>query len=257
MASVLNTLRDTVTMTGRTLKHSLRNADTITTVVVMPLFIMAMFVYIFGSSIKTGSLDYVNYIVPGIVLMCIANGAAYAAFRLNNDITKGIINRFRTMPIAKSAVLGGHVVSSTLFSLISAVVVFGAAMLMGFHPGASVEQWALVGLLLFIVSLGMSWLSMVFGLLAKSAEGASAFSYVLLLMIFLSSAFAPTSGMNSIVRFVAEHQPMTPVLDAMRALLAGTTPGQTVVQSLIWTVGLLVVSYILAMWVYARRSVRG
>ncbi|MDX2775976.1 ABC transporter permease [Streptomyces caniscabiei] len=256
MPSIIQNLRDTGTMTGRIIKHSLRSADTITTVIVMPVFIMAMFVYIFGKSINTGGIDYVNYVVPGIVLMCIANGAAYAALRLNNDVTKGIINRFRTMPIARSAVLSGHVISSTLFNIVSAVIVFGVAALMGFRSDASIGSWLLAGGLLFLTALSMSWLSMIFGLIAKGAEGASAFSYVLLLFIFLSSAFAPIDGMHEFIRVIAEHQPITPILDTLRSLLTKNTLGDQAFAAVLWCTGMLVVSFITATSIYKHKTIK-
>lgn len=251
----MQNLRDTITMTGRIMKHAYRSADTIVTVVVMPIFIMLMFVFIFGKSIDTGNVDYINYVVPGIILMCIANGAAYAALRLNNDVTKGIMNRFRTMPVAKSAALSGHVVSSTILNFVSAVVVLGVAWLVGFRSDASLFSWLLAGGLLLLTTISMSWLSMVFGLLAKSAEGASAFSYVLLLMIFLSSAFAPLDGMQDFIRVVAEHQPITPILDTLRSLLAHNTLGDHAATALIWCAGLLIGSYATATSIYKHKTI--
>lgn len=256
MFSIIQNLRDTATMTGRIMKHAFRSADTITTVVVMPVFIMVMFVYIFGKSINTGGIDYIDYVVPGIVIMCIANGAAYAALRLNNDVTKGIINRFRTMPISRSSVLSGHVISSTIFNMVSAVIVLGIAWVMGFRADADLASWLLVGGLLLLVAVSMSWLSMVFGLLAKTAEGASAFSYVLLLMVFVSSAFAPLDGMQDFIRVIAEHQPLTPVLDTFRSLLTSNTPGDQAATAVIWCTGLLVASYAAAVTIYKHKTIK-
>lgn len=256
MFSIAQNIRDTATMTGRIMKHALRNADTITTVVVMPIFIMVMFVYVFGKSINTGSVDYINYVVPGIVLMCLANGAAYAALRLNNDVTKGIINRFRTMPIAKASVLSGHVISATILNLVSAVIVVGVAWLMGFRSDASFASWLLAGGLLTLVTLSLSWLSMIFGLIAKGIEGASAFSYVLILLIFLSSAFAPTDGMQDVIRFIAEHQPITPVADTLRSLLTNNTLGDQALNAFIWCTGLLIASYTAAVAIYKHKTIK-
>ena len=256
MSSITQSIRDTATMTGRIMKHALRSADTITTVVVMPIFIMVMFVYVFGKSINTGSIDYINYVVPGIILMCLANGAAYAALRLNNDVTKGIINRFRTMPIAKSSVLSGHVISSTVLNLVSAAIVVGVAWLMGFRSDASLGNWLLAGGLLALTTFSLSWLSMVFGLIAKGVEGASAFSYVLILLIFLSSAFAPTDGMQDVIKFIAEHQPMTPVADTLRSLLTDNQLGDKAMSAVIWTTGLLVASYAAAVSIYKHKTIK-
>lgn len=256
MSSIIQNLRDTATMTGRIMKHAFRSADTITTVVVMPVFIMVMFVYIFGKSINTGGIDYIDYVVPGVVIMCIANGAAYAALRLNNDVTKGIINRFRTMPISRSSVLSGHVISSTIFNMVSAVIVLGIAWVMGFRADVDLASWLLVGGLLLLVAVSMSWLSMVFGLLAKTAEGASAFSYVLLLMVFVSSAFAPLDGMQDFIRTIAEHQPLTPVLDTFRSLLTSSTLGDQAAAAVIWCTGLLVASYAAAVTIYKHKTIK-
>lgn len=169
-------LGDTAVMSGRVIRHSTRSIDTIITVIAMPIMIMLLFVYIFGGAMNTGDVSYINYIVPGILLFCIASGVAYSSLRINNDLTKGIFERFHSMPIAKASILGGHVVASLVFNVISLLAIFLVAFGMGFRPKADVLGWVLaIGILLLSV-LAFTWIAVTFGLLAKSFEGAGVFS---------------------------------------------------------------------------------
>jgi ABC-2 type transport system permease protein len=182
----------------------------------------------------------------------VASGIAYAAVRLNMDLQKGIISRFRTMPVAPSSVLSGQALSSTLSTLFSCLLVIGVALLVGFRPTADVGALLLFGCLLVLLTLATTWMAMFFGLLAKSSEGAGAFSYILLLLIFISPSFVPTDSMSSWLRSFAEHQPMTPIIETMRSLLTEGTAGSELGLALAWAVGILVVSYTLALSVYRR-----
>lgn len=249
-----NLYTDTMVMMARCLRHSFRSLDTLITVIAMPVMIMFMFVYVLGGAINTGSDVYINFVVPGIVLMCIASGTAYTAFRINNDITKGIIDRFRSMPISKSALLSGHVMASILFNAISCLVVLFVAFLMGFRPEAGVLEWSMIVIILLLFTLALSWISVMFGLLAKTAEGASAFSYLILFMLFISSAFAPTESMPRFVRIFAENQPMTPIIEAVRSLMMNEAVGNNALAAVLWCTGFLLASYIISMIVYKNRS---
>jgi len=250
----MHAVHDTWVMAKRSLRHTIRSLDTIITVAAMPIAMMLLFVYVFGSSFDTGSVDYINFVTPGIVIMCVASGIAYAALRLNNDMTQGIINRFKTMPIASSSVLGGHAVSSVLSNLFSVVLVMIVALLVGFRSDAGIVEWLIFGGILILFTLATTWLAIVFGLLAKSAEGAGAFSYVLLLLIFVSSAFTPTDKMNSVLRAFAENQPMTPIIETMRSLLVNGTAGESVWIAVAWCAALLVVSYFAALRIYKSKT---
>jgi ABC-2 type transport system permease protein len=252
----MRALSDTWTMTKRSLRHTARSVDTIITVVLTPIGILLLFVYVFGGALEkqTGSIDYVDYITPGVVIMTVASGIAYAALRLSTDLQQGIISRFRTMPVAPSSVLNGQALSSTLSNLFSCFLVVMVAVLVGFRSDAGAGAWLVFGGLLVLVILATTWLAMFFGLLAKTPEGAGAFSYILLLLIFISPSFVPTDSMTSVLRGFAENQPMTPIIETMRSLLTDGTAGPDIWAALAWAAGILVVSYALALRVYRRRA---
>ena len=250
-------LRDTWTMALRSLKHTVRSMDTIITVVATPIAMMLMFVFVFGGSIgtQTGGIKYVDFITPGIIIMTVVSGIAYAAVRLSMDLQAGIINRFKTMPVAPSSILGGHAASSTLSNLFSSLLVVLVAFLIGFRPQAGLTEWVLFGGLLVLFTLATTWLALFFGLLAKTMEGAGAFSYLLMFMIFISPAFVPTGSMTPALRTFAENQPMTPIIETMRSLLTAGTISDKAWLALAWCVGILVVSYVAALKVYKRRTI--
>jgi ABC-2 type transport system permease protein len=244
---------DTAALTGRSLRHITRSLDTIITTVVTPIAIMLMFVYVFGGAIDTGSVSYVDYMLPGILLITIASGIAYTAVRLCTDMQSGLFERFQSMPIARSGVLWAHVLSSLVANLISLVVVVLVALVMGFRSGAGVTAWLGVGGILMLFTLALTWIAVIPGLTAKSVEGASAFAYPLIFLPFISSAFVPTDSMPGAVRAFADHQPVTSIVDAIRALFAGQPVGSDIWVALGWCVGVLVVAYGCAMLTYRRR----
>jgi ABC-2 type transport system permease protein len=247
---------DTWTMTKRSLRHTTRSLDTIITVVLTPIAMLLLFVYVFGGAIgtQTGSLDYVDFITPGVVIMTVASGIAYAAVRLSTDLQKGIISRFRTMPVTPSSVLSGQALSSTLSNLFSCVLVVVVALLVGFRPDADVAAWLAFSGLLVLFTLATTWMAMFFGLLAKTVEGAGAFAYILLLLIFISPSFVPTDSMKPWLRGFAENQPMTPIIETLRSLLTEGTPGPDIWSAIAWATGILVVSYTLALRTYRHIS---
>lgn len=252
----MRALIDTWIMTKRSLRHTTRSLDTIITVVLTPIALLLLFVYVFGGALgeQTGSIEYVDFIVPGVVIMTVISGIAYAALRLSTDLQKGIIGRFRTMPVAPSSVLSGQALSSTLSSLLSCFLVVVVAFFVGFRPAADTTAWLALCGLLVLFTLATTWLAMFFGLLAKTPEGAGAFSYILLLLIFISPSFVPTDSMSPWLRGFAENQPMTPIIETMRSLLTEGTPGPDIWVALAWTAGILVVSYTLAVGIYRRRA---
>lgn len=249
-----NNWSDMKVMVGRNMRHAFRSVDTIITTIAMPLMIMLMFVYVFGGSIDTGSEAYINYVVPGIMFLCIALGTTYTAVRLNNDVTKGIIDRFHSMPIAKSSILTGHVVTSVVFNLISTLFIVLVAFLIGFRPEAGFVGWLGVILILLLFTLAMTWISVISGLLAKSIEGAGTFSYFVLMLLFVSSAFTPTASMNNVVRAFAENQPMTPIIESVRSLLVGDVNMTDVWTAIAWCAGIFIIAWVAAIQIYKRRS---
>ena len=244
---------DTAVLLGRSLRHIARSPDTIITTAVMPVAMMLMFVYVFGGAINTGSVSYVSYQLPGILLITIASGISYTAFRLFNDMKSGIFERFQSMPIARSGVLWAHVLTSLVANLISLVVVVGVALLMGFRTGTSVLSWLAVAGILVLFTLALTWIAVIPGLTAKSVDGASAFSYPLIFLPFLSSAFVPTDTMPGPVRAFAENQPVTSIVNTVRALFTQQPVGGDLWIALAWCVGILVVAYVFATATYRRR----
>ncbi|MGO1241875.1 MAG: ABC transporter permease, partial [Cellulosimicrobium funkei] len=235
-------------------RHVLRSPDTIITTAVTPIALMLLFVYVLGGAIDTGSGEsYVNYLLPGILLITVASGVAYTSYRLFLDLQGGIVERFRSMPVARSSVLWAHVLTSLVANLVSVTLVVGVALLLGFRTSASVGSWlAVLGILVLFV-LALTWLAVVAGLSAKTVDGASAFSYPLIFLPFISSAFVPTDTMPGPVAWFAENQPVTAIVDTLRSLFAGQPVGSDIWVALAWLVGILVLAYAWATAIYRRR----
>jgi ABC-2 type transport system permease protein len=244
---------DTAVLLGRSLRHISRSPDTIITTAVMPIAMMLLFVYVFGGAIAVGSDSYVNYLLPGILLITIASGIAYTAYRLFLDMQGGIFERFQSMPIARSSVLWAHVLTSVVANLISLVVVVLVALLMGFRSGASVLDWLAVAGILILFTVTLTWIAVIAGLSAKSVDGASAFSYPLIFLPFISSAFVPTGSMPGPVRVFAEYQPVTSIVNTIRSLFTQQPVGGDIWIALAWCVVILVVAYVFAMITYRRK----
>lgn len=248
-----NAVSDSLTMIGRSIRLSRRNLETLIMSIMLPLMIMAMFVYVFGGAIHTGTA-YVNYVVPGIVLLCTGYGAASTAVMVTEDMRGGMVDRLRSLPIRSSAMLTGHVVASVTRNALSTTVVVGAAVAMGFRPNGGFGDWVLaVGLLLLYV-VALSWLGAGLGVVARTAESATALSFFMLFLPYLSSAFVPTDTMPSVLRAISNNQPMTPVIETVRGLLTGTPIGDKGWLALAWALGILVVSFSFATWMYRRRT---
>src|SRR5215831_18674423 len=244
---------DLSVMLGRSMRHFFRSMDTIITVLITPIALMLLFVYVFGGAIQTGTHNYVNYVLPGILLIAIASGISYTAIRLFTDVQKGIIERFRSMPIAPSTLLWGHVLTSLVSNAISLAVIILVALIMGFRSEASILSWLAVVGILALFTLALTWVAVIAGLAAKTMEGATAFSYPLIFLPFISSAFMPTKSMPLVVRVFAENQPVTSIVNTIRALLSGQPVSQNIWIALAWCVGILVVAYIFAMRAYQKR----
>lgn len=245
-------VHDTTVLLQRSLRHVLRSPDTIITTAVTPIVMLLLFVYVFGGAIEVDGA-YVDYLLPGILLITIASGIAYTAFRLFTDLSTGIFERFQSMPVARSAVLWGHVLTSVVANLVSLVLVVLVAVAMGFRTGAGLLSWAAVLGILVLFTLALTWLAVIPGLTAKSVDGVSGFSYPLVFLPFISSAFVPTEGMPGPVRWFAEHQPATPIVDTLRNLFAERPVGDDGWIAVAWCVGMLVVAQVLAMRTYRRR----
>jgi len=244
---------DTAVLTGRSLRHITRSLDTILTTAIMPVALMLLFVYVFGGAIDTGSEAYVDYMLPGIMLIAIATGVSYTAVRLFMDMQSGIFERFQSMPIARSGALWAHVLTSMIANLTSLVIVVAVAVLVGFRSGAGVLAWLAVIGILALFTLALTWIAVIAGLSAKSVDGAGAFSYLLVFLPFISSAFVPTESMPGPVRAFAEYQPVTSIVDAIRDLLTQQPVGAHIWGALAWCLGLAVVAYAFAMLAYRRR----
>ncbi len=246
---------DTAVLTARSLRHITRSVDTIITTAVTPIVLMLLFVFVFGGAIDTGpnSGAYVDYLLPGILLITVASGVAYTAYRLFQDMQGGIFERFQSMPIARSSVLWAHVLTSLVANLVSLAIVIGVALIMGFRTGASVFAWLAVTGILILFTLALTWLAVIAGLSAKTVDGASAFSYPLIFLPFISSAFVPTESMPGPVRVFAEYQPVTSIVNTIRDLFAQQPVSADIWIALAWCLGILVVAYVISIVIYRRR----
>lgn len=244
---------DTAVLLGRSLRHITRSMDTVITTTIMPIAFLLLFVYVFGGAINTGTDSYVSYLLPGILIITIASGISYTSFRLFLDMQSGIFERFQSMPIARSSVLWAHVVTSLVANSVSVFVVVLVAVIMGFRSGAGLSTWLAVAGILLLLTLALTWIAVIPGLTAKSADGASAFAYPIIFLPFISSAFVPTETMPGPVRWFAENQPVTSIVDSIRNLLAQQPVGNDIWVALAWCVGILVIAYIFAMVAYRKK----
>ncbi|HEX2980400.1 MAG TPA: ABC transporter permease, partial [Anaerolineaceae bacterium] len=241
---------DMSVMLGRSMRHIFRSMDTIITVTITPIAMMLLFVYVLGGAIQTGTAKYVNYLLPGILLIAIASGISYTAYRLFMDMQRGLFERFHSMPIARSAPLWGHVLTSLVSNAISVAVIILVAWIMGFRSPAGVWAWLAVAGILALFTLALTWIAAIAGLSATSVDGAGAFSYPLIFLPFISSAFVPTESMPAGVRAFAENQPVTVIVDTIRALLTNQPVGSDIWVAIAWCVGIALVAYFFAMKAY-------
>lgn len=248
----MKSLRDTGVLFGRLMRHILRSPDTIITVAVTPIAIMLLFVYVLGGAIRTESGNYVNYLLPGILLIAIASGIAYTALRLFTDVQSGLFARFHSMPVKRACVIWSHVLTSLVSNAISVVLIIIVALIIGFRPNADALAWLAVAGILALFTLALTWLAVIPGLTAKSVEGSSAFSYPLIFLPFISSAFVPTATMPAAVRAFAENQPVTSIVNALRSLLNAEPVGSDIWIALAWCAAITAVAYAFAMRAYKR-----
>ena len=247
-------ISDSLTMIQRTLRHITRNLESLLLGFFLPVMILLLFVYVFGGAIDTGNAAYINYVVPGIIILAARYGAARTAESVSRDMAVGLIDRFRTLPIRSESVLTGHVVTSVVRNLLSTGLVILVALLIGFRPAAGPLAWlAALGILVLYI-LAISWLGVVVGLIASSTDGASAFSFFVLFLPYVSSAFVPTETMPKALHFIAENQPYTHVIETIRALTTGSPIGSHGWLALVWTVSIIVVAYVVAVVLFKRKE---
>jgi ABC-2 type transport system permease protein len=243
----------TSVMITRSLRHTIRNVDALVMAIVLPTILMLLFTYVFGNAIEPGG-GYVDYVVPGIILLCAGFGASSTAVDVANDMTNGIIDRFRTMPLRAMSVLTGHVVASLVRNLGATGIVIGVALLVGFRPSAGPLAWiAAIGVIALFI-LAITWLYAAIGLAAGNVEAASGYGFALLFVPYLSSAFVPTDTMPSWLQWIAENQPITPIIETIRALLMGTDPGTAPYWAVGWCLVIIAGAYAWGTWLFGRRS---
>lgn len=240
---------------GRSLRHSLRDGESLLMAIMLPVMLMLMFTWVFGGAIDPSGA-YVDYVVPGIILTCAGFGASSTAVYVANDMRTGIIDRFRTMPLRAGAILTGHVIASLLRNLIATAIVFGVGILLGFRPNASFVEWIAMGALIALYILAITYLFAGIGLAAGSPEGANGYGFILLFLPYLSSAFVPVASMPTWLQPVAEHQPITPIVETIRGLLMGTPMGTAPWWALAWCLGILAVAVVWGAWLFRRKAGR-
>ena len=249
-----NILFDAWVMFKRCLIISLRNPETLLTATIIPFFLMLLFGVVFGSISDVGDFNYIDFIVPGIILQSIGQASQFSAMNVTTDMTKGIINRFRCMSISKSAVLIGHTGAGMVRGVISNIVIILTALILGFRPQAGFMDWLLVILLLLLINITITLIAVLCGMISKSVEGASGLLMPLFILPFLSSGFAPTHTMPSGIRWLAAVQPMTPMIDSLRALTLGLHLGNSLWIALAWCAGITAVAFIAATQVYKNKA---
>lgn len=244
---------DAAVMIGRSLRHTTRDLETMLTAIMLPVILMLLFVYVFGGAMQTGT-DYVDYVVPGIVLLCAGFGAGSTAIAVATDMEEGIVDRFRSMPMSSSAVLTGHVTASVVRNIVATAIVVAVGLGVGWRPSATPWEWLAAVALVTLFIVAISWLAAAAGLLVRSAEAANAFTFVLMFLPYVSSAFVPTDTLPSALRGFAQHQPVTPVIETLRGLWMGTPIGGQAAWAIGWCLAILVVGYVLSAWLFRRQS---
>jgi ABC-2 type transport system permease protein len=252
-SSIAWAVRDSRVLIERSLKHIIKNLDQLLSVVISPLMFLLLFRYVFGGAINTGGTTYVNYLVAGILVQMAAFGASTTAVSVATDLKRGIVDRFRSLPMFSPALLIGHVTADLARNVASTVIMLAAGLLVGFRPNANVQEWLLVFGLLLVFTFAISWVSAIMGLLAKSVEAVQWMTFLFIFpLTFASSAFVPTEGMPTGLRIFAENQPVTHVIEAMRAWLVGTPIGDHAWLSFVWLIGLTIVAIPVATRLFRR-----
>lgn len=250
-------ISDSWVLAKRSIKHITRNLDQLFSVALFPIMFFLLFRYVFGGAIDTGNISYVNFLVAGIFIQMLAFGANYTTLNLAIDLQRGIVNRFRSLPINRSSLLVGHVTADLVRNMISGIIVIAVSFLVGFHPVAGPVEWLLIFCIAVLFSLAISWLSAIMGLLVKSIEAAQWTGFLVIFpLTFVSSAFVPTDTMPEFLRFFADNQPLTQVIEAIRGWLVGTPIGNSGWLAFTWCIGIIIVSMPIATWLFKRQSMR-
>jgi ABC-2 type transport system permease protein len=247
-------MSDALTLSIRSIRISRRELDTLIMAIVLPVFLLVMFVEFFGNAIHTGTAHYVTYVVPGVLLLCASYGSAMTAVAVCRDVSGGIIDRLRSMDVRASSLLAGHVAASVTRNLVSVSVVLVVALLLGFRPHVDAADWLLAGAVGLAFILAIAWLSAALGLLAKNPDAAQGVTFVIMFLPYASSAFVPVRTMPTWVRAFAAHQPITPIANEIRHLLVGTPSTSSLWQALAWCAGITAVSIAASGWLFARRA---
>ncbi|MFA1819655.1 ABC transporter permease [Virgibacillus oceani] len=246
-------IMDGWTMTRRNLKHIFRNAESLLMSIVLPVALMLMFVYIFGGAIQTGT-DYINYVVPGVIITCVAFGSSLIAIDVTQDMTGGLFERLRSMPVLPSSLLIGHVIGGMSRNGIATTITFLVAVLIGFRPNAGPLEWIGVIGVLALFMLSISWLFVLIGLIVKSVDTANALTFPMLFLPYISSAFVPTDTMPDWLHVFADNQPMTPLIETLRGLLTGAPIDNNLWLTIAWFGGLLIISFVTATMIFKNRK---
>jgi ABC-2 type transport system permease protein len=246
-------LLDSRVMVTRSVRRSFRDPEAFFTALMLPVILMLLFVYVFGGAMDTGT-SYVNYVVPGLLLLCAGFGAGTTAVGVANDMSNGIVDRFRSMPISGSSVMVGHIVASIVRNLIATTLVIGVALLVGWRPTGGVLDWVAAIALVLLFILAISWLSAAAGLLAGNPEAANGFTMIVMFLPYVSTAFVPGDSLPSWLRGFAEHQPFTPVIETLRGLWMGTPIGDQAWWAAAWCLGIITVSAPAAAWLFDHRT---
>ena len=248
-----NVFFDSWIMFKRCLLISMRNPEALVMATVTPFFLMFLFGTVFGSIADVGDYNYIDFIIPGIILQSVAQTSQYSAINVTTDMTKGIIDRFRSMPVSKSAVLAGHAGAGVVKNAITIAVIIGTAFVLGFRPRGGFADWLMIAGLLILIVIAMSLIGVLCGLVSKTAEGTSGLMFPLAILPFVSSGFAPTDTMPRGVRWFAEKQPMTPIIDSIRALMLDLPAGGSLRVALAWCAGVIIAAFVCATQVYKRK----
>lgn len=250
-------LSDSLVLINRSIRHITRNLDQLFSVALFPIMFLLLFRYVFGGAINTGSTSYVNFLVAGIFVQILSFGANYTTMNLAIDLQRGVVNRFRSLPITSSSLLIGHVVADLVRNIISGGIVIGISFLVGFQPVAGLAEWIMVFSLAILFSLAISWISAIMGLLVRSIEAAQWTGFIVIFpLTFVSSAFVPTDTMPTVLRVFAENQPLTQVIGAIRAWLVGTPIGDSGWIAFAWCIGIIIVAMPLAVWLFKYHTIR-
>ena len=256
MTTMTLAVRDSATMTRRSLRHVLRYPVTLVVAVAVPVLVLLLFVGVFGAlKASLGAhVSYIDYVMPGIIVMTAGYGSSVTAQGVNRDSTEGIIARFRTMAISPTSMLNGYVLSALARTLVSAALVIAVSIGLGYRPTADVGRWLAAAGITVLLVLALAWLAVPFGLASKTAEGLTGFILIVQLLPFISSAFVPPADMSGPVRWFAAHEPFTPVIDTLRGLLTGGPIGGNGIAAVAWCAGLALAGYAWAR-VLSRRDI--